>query len=276
MGFFVIFCLTVLGIGISDYRKLKMGYFDTLELQARVESQRNEIVVQHKQIQKFAYDINMLKSDLLALNNFEQRIRIVADVGDADKEFGIGGSISDDLDTGLDLREKHSSLIREMHDQISQLDLAAASQENEFETLLEHLLEQEKLLAHTPGTWPVKGTVTSKFGSRKSPFSRRKEFHKGLDIANRTGTPVSVTADGVVSFAQAKGSWGKMIIVDHGQGMTTCYAHLNKLLKKSGDTVKRGDVIAEVGNTGRSTGPHLHYEVRLNDISVDPEKYILN
>ena len=102
------------------------------------------------------------------------------------------------------------------------------------------------------------------------------EFHKGLDIAARQGTPILATANGKITFADSKGQLGKVVFINHGHGIVTRYAHLSKILKKEGDIVKRGDKIALMGNTGRSTGPHLHYEVRLNGVPVDPKKYILN
>jgi murein DD-endopeptidase MepM/ murein hydrolase activator NlpD len=97
-----------------------------------------------------------------------------------------------------------------------------------------------------------------------------------VDIANRHGTAVLATADGIVSFVGKKGAMGKVVVIDHGHGMISRYAHLNTSLKKRGDKVKRGDVIAQMGNSGRTTGPHLHYEVHLNGVPVNPAKYILN
>jgi murein DD-endopeptidase MepM/ murein hydrolase activator NlpD len=118
--------------------------------------------------------------------------------------------------------------------------------------------------------------MTSRFGYRKSPFTGRRELHKGLDIASRKGTPILATANGVVTFAGKKGLLGLTIVIDHGHGMKTRYGHNHKLLKKRGDKVKRWEPVALMGSTGRSTGPHTHYEVHLNGIPVNPEKYILN
>jgi murein DD-endopeptidase MepM/ murein hydrolase activator NlpD len=101
-------------------------------------------------------------------------------------------------------------------------------------------------------------------------------LHKGLDIAARKGTPILATADGIVTFAGKKGLLGKTIVIDHGHGMKTRYGHNHKLLKKRGDRVKRWEPIALMGSSGRSTGPHTHYEVHLNGVPVNPEKYILN
>ncbi len=97
-----------------------------------------------------------------------------------------------------------------------------------------------------------------------------------MDIANRKGTAILATANGIVSFAGKKGPMGNVVVIDHGHGMITRYAHLSEALKKQGDTVKRGDIIAQMGNSGRSTGPHLHYEVHLNGVPVNPVTYILN
>jgi len=137
--------------------------------------------------------------------------------------------------------------------------------------------EQRNMLACTPTIRPVDdGYISSVFGYRISPFTERKEFHKGLDIATKKGTPILATADGVVTFSDKKGLIGNMIVIDHGYGFTTRYGHCQKLLKNKGDTVKRGDIIALVGNTGRSTGPHVHYEVQLNGVQVNPTRYIIN
>jgi len=123
---------------------------------------------------------------------------------------------------------------------------------------------------------PTNGWISSTFGYRVSPFTGRKEFHRGLDIATREGTPIIAPADGVVTYSDQKWLIGNMITIDHGYGMTTLYGHIKELLKNKGERVKRGQVIALVGNTGRSTGPHVHYEVRLNGVPVNPEKYILD
>ena len=163
-----------------------------------------------------------------------------------------------------------------MHDQVQQLDRASKGQKNAFESLLESLENQRNLLACTPAIRPTNGWTTSRFGYRMSPFTGLREFHKGLDIANRKGTPVHTTADGVVAFIGNKGLLGKVIVVDHGHGMVTRYAHIDKALKKRGERVKRGDFIATIGNSGRTTGTHLHYEILVNGVPVNPEKYILN
>lgn len=270
---------SVIGIGAYDYYKLRTRAFNALELENKINSQRNLIFSQNKQIQVFTQKINSLKSNILTLNDFEKQIRIIANLDHSNKQnglFGIGGSVPEDLDSKIDLKESHKSIIREMHSQVEELNDAAQVQKQGFESLLNELDEKKYLLACTPAIRPAKGLYTSNFGRRKSPFTGLSEFHKGLDIAGPIGTPVIASAGGRISFASAKGAYGKIMIINHGHGIVTKYAHLSKFLKKPGEKIERGEKIALMGNTGRSTGPHLHYEVHLNGVVVDPQKYILN
>lgn len=141
--------------------------------------------------------------------------------------------------------------------------------------LWESLSNRQSLLRATPQVKPTNGWFTSKFGYRKSPFTGRPVMHKGLDIAAPPGTPIIAPADGVISYAGYDSGYGKLISIDHGYGMVTRYGHVSKIYATLGQKIKRGDVIGAVGNTGRSTGPHLHYEVRINNVPVDPSNYIL-
>jgi murein DD-endopeptidase MepM/ murein hydrolase activator NlpD len=142
--------------------------------------------------------------------------------------------------------------------------------------LWESLSERQSLLSATPRVKPVKGWFTSKFGYRVSPFTGRPVMHNGLDIAASPGAPIMAPADGVVSFAGYDSGYGKLVSIDHGYGVITRFGHTSQLFVEVGQKVKLGDVIAAVGNTGRSTGPHLHYEVRVNNIPVDPSNYVLD
>jgi len=282
-SFFLVACLIFTGYIIYDYFQLKKTTLHLKNREMHLTGELAEIQNQRRQIQEFASEINSLKGKLVALNNFETKIRIIANIektDDSNNIFGVGGSIPEDLDAGLPLMEKHNSLMRDMHEQIDVLNRASIHQQNEFESLLRSLEDQQNLLASTPAIRPIsrgeKSWVTSSFGFRQSPFTGQREFHQGYDISAREGTPVLATADGVVIFAGRKGLLGSTLIIDHGHGMVTRYGHCQKFLKKRGEKVKRWEPIALVGNTGRSTGPHVHYEVRLNGIPVNPTKYILN
>ncbi len=147
--------------------------------------------------------------------------------------------------------------------------------EQDMIVLLESLSSRLSLLQATPSLNPTNGWFTSKFGYRRSPFTGRLVMHAGLDIAANPGTPVLAPADGIVSFSGFDGGYGKLISIDHGRGIVTRYGHLSKIYTQIGQKIKRGDMIGAVGNTGRSTGPHLHYEVRMNGIPVNPTNYIL-
>lgn len=284
-GFLFFLCLifflstAALSWGVYDYAQLKQQAFHTRDLHSRIRYQEDTIALQRRQIQSFAQQINDLKTQMVALRGFEKQVRIIANLNDksqTDPLFGIGGTVPEDLATGLDLARKHNSLMREMHEQTELLKLSVAVQKEGFDALLRDLGKKRNLLASTPAIRPCSGVVTSHFGPRRSPFTGMKEFHKGLDIANRQGTPIQATADGVVSFTGRKGAFGNMVVIDHGHGIVTRYAHVSKFLKKCGDKVKRGEAIARIGSTGRSTGPHVHYEVQINGTPVDPGQYILN
>jgi murein DD-endopeptidase MepM/ murein hydrolase activator NlpD len=141
--------------------------------------------------------------------------------------------------------------------------------------LWESLQGRQNLMKATPSSSPVRGWFTSRFGYRISPMTGRAMMHQGLDIAAAPGTSVYSPADGVVSFAGYDSGYGKLVSVDHGYGVVTRYGHNSKIFVKLGQTVRRGDLLTAVGNTGHSTGPHLHYEVRINGVPVDPTNYIL-
>lgn len=273
----VVVILVAVGI-LCDYLRLKSGLTAAHRDAAQITRQKEEIQHQRRQIQQFAVDINQLKNRVAALDALEQEIRMAAnldDSGDQDNIFGVGGPPPDDLDTELALAERHNSLMRDMHAQLSLLKKAAGQKQQDLKTLLTGVEAQRNLLARTPTILPAKGWISSRFGYRKSPFGGRREFHRGVDIAAKKGAPVVATADGVVTFCGAKASYGKTIVIDHGHGIVTSYAHLSKTLINRGDHVKRGDTVGLIGSTGRSTGPHVHYEVRLNGIPVNPQKYVL-
>jgi murein DD-endopeptidase MepM/ murein hydrolase activator NlpD len=271
----------MIGVGflVQDYLNLKQTAGQVSQLQARVAARDAEIVHQSRQIECFANEINQLKSNLVTLDSFEKKIRVIANLEKPDSEenlFGVGGATPEDLDTSASLRRDQSGLIRSMHDQVEQLERASYTQEADFSSLLDQLNAKKNLLACTPSIRPAKGWISSHFGYRISPFTGRRELHAAYDIANREGAEIVAPANGVVTFTGKKGSYGNLLIIDHGYGLVTRYGHLKSIEVKKGAKVSRGDIVAKMGNTGRSTGPHVHYEVRLNGVPVNPEKYILN
>ncbi len=147
--------------------------------------------------------------------------------------------------------------------------------ELDMSKLWDNLSERRDLLDHTPSIYPAYGWVSSHFGYRNDPFTGKVTLHKGLDVAGPMGTPVHAPAAGVVSYVGYEPGYGKIVSIDHGFGVLTRFAHNSKVFVKVGQTVRRRDKISAIGNTGRSSGPHVHYEVRVNGIPVDPKNYVL-
>lgn len=280
IAFLIVAGVATAGYLVLDYFTLQQKAASVRHLSATIASQEATLGEQQAQIKTLGDRINMMKSQLFALHEFEKKIRVIADLEkDSDSQglFGVGGVPYDEIDTRVGMEDRQNALVREMHHQLNLMENAFSTQEDGFSSLLNCLEDKRRLLASTPAIRPLNGGwITSRFEYRKSPFTGRREFHHGLDIAASIDTPVIASADGKVVYCGPKGGLGRAVIIDHGRGILTRYGHLNKIMKKKGDTVNREDIIGTVGNTGQSTGPHLHYEVRVNGVPVDPEKYILN
>ena len=137
-----------------------------------------------------------------------------------------------------------------------------------------YLRLQKNIYLATPTGLPVRGPITSNYGKRKNPRSGEEEFHSGVDIATSSGTPVSATADGIVSFSGWNGGSGNLVVLEHGFGFSTFYAHNKMNIVQVGQKVRRGDIIGYIGSTGNATGPHVHYEIWKDGSSVNPQKYL--
>jgi len=262
-----------------DYYLIKQADRDNIGLQETILGQKTELEDQRRQIQVFAGEIQGLKEQIAKLGQLENQVRLIADIDKSGKSsglLGIGGVPETDLDREIPLDAHHNALIREMHHQVKQIRSVADKEKLNFNDLIDKLGKKKNLLASTPSIKPVSGIITSPFGYRKSPFTGKKSFHSGLDISNRKGTKIVSSATGKVIFTGKKTSYGNVVIIDHGYGKATKYAHLREILVHKGQQIKRGEAIATLGNTGRSTGPHLHYEVLVNGTPVNPSKYILN
>ena len=146
---------------------------------------------------------------------------------------------------------------------------------HQFKAIYDKLLDKKDRLDHTPSIMPCSGYETRGYGLMLHPISGYKQFHAGIDLANRPGTPIFATANGTVEFAGTRGKLGRTVIINHGNGLKTIYGHLNKFTVKKGQEVTRGDKIGEMGNTGYSTAPHLHYAITVDGRSVNPAKYII-
>ncbi|MBM4277397.1 MAG: peptidase M23 [Deltaproteobacteria bacterium] len=255
-----------------DYIQVKKKAYEVARLREQTEAQRS-------QIHFFSSKIEELEKQVSRLKDFDKKIRIIANLErgqDPTPFMGMGGPSPSDLREKLKGDKDEKGLVQQLKADVERLQSEATSRETSLSELERVLQTKREILVHTPSVWPVQGWVTSDFGFRTNPFTGLTQMHEGIDISNRTGTIVVAPANGFVSDMGSDYAHGKFLIISHGFGMTTRYSHLNKALVKTGQKVKRGDKIAEVGMSGKTTGPHLHYEVRLNGIPVNPMRYVLN
>jgi len=240
---------------------------------------RQESQTQKSQIHLFSAKIEDLERQLSKLKDFDRKIRIIANLERGQETtslLGMGGPSPSDIREKLKSERNDQALVQQMRADIERLQSEAITEEVSLSEIEKNLQTKKEMLIRTPSLWPAMGWVTSGFGFRTNPFTGLTQMHEGMDISNRVGTVVVAPADGIVSDIGNDLVVGKIMVLSHGFGMTSRYAHLSKVLVKIGQKVKRGDKIAEVGMTGKTTGPHLHYEVRLNGIPVNPMRYILN
>ncbi len=188
---------------------------------------------------------------------------------------GMGGPTEEDSARFSQLlQEKNDQLMHKVNSNLKLTNQQATQQEASFKEISVFLDKQRSILAATPSIWPVKGWITSGFGKRASPLTGEPGRHMGVDIANEVNTPIRATADGIVTYAGWESGYGRLIAIEHGYGYSTRYGHCARIDVKVGDEVERGKIIGYVGSTGRSTGSHVHYEVRIHGMPVDPEKYL--
>jgi len=233
---------------------------------------------QKTQMLSLASKMKGLEKDLYRVRDFDSKLRVMINLDhqQAQPATPVGGPENRDFSKNYLSLYRQELLARKMHTFLRQLSTDARLEEARQQELIQTLREREDMLAATPSIWPTEGWISSSFGYRTSPFTGKREFHKGLDISTPTGTPIYAPAKGLVVNAGRRGGYGLRVSIDHGAGVITRYGHMHRISVKPGQTVTRGELIGYVGSTGRSTGPHLHYEVRLNGLPVDPMRYILN
>lgn len=262
---------------------------------------REENAALRREINNVQFHLDTLQNSVERMTRFDQKLRALTEV---DKEFskmrgpkGQGGGepeasaplsfdagdykidaaslkISDESSKLLDRREIF--LFQKIYAWMRRLYGDSDLREQSLEELFEVLKGREIQLSATPSILPVRGWITSLFGYRIDPFNGNRTFHRGIDIAAKEGTPIVSPADGVVTYVGPYGSFGNTLMIFHGYGIATLFAHTDELYARIGQKVKRGDVVASTGNSGRSTGSHLHYEVIVHGVPVDPRKYILD
>lgn len=226
---------------------------ENLELKARLASIKERVA--------------HINDTLARVKHLNANLQNISQLSDPDRKLASAPDMEADPRESIDPARLDQDL--------DKLTLEASAQEEALQALTGYFEDRQALLASAPSIWPVRGWISSDFGYRIDPFTAQGRGHHGLDIAIAQGTPIVAPADGTVVYSATSAGYGKVIVLDHGNGIKTRYGHLHKAEVRVGERVKRGQLIAQVGNTGRSTGPHLHYEVRINGVPENPRKFIL-
>ncbi len=267
--------IIVVGSLYFGYRHIKLS-LEVVEL----DHLRTKTAQQDVQIDDFNKKIKEFDVTMQRLKTLDKKLRIITSLESGHEEDGsfnaVGGPADENPSLSDSAAEGSNDLMAKIETELDHLKKYAQLQEASLEEINIFFNKQSSLLSATPSIWPSQGWVTGGFGYRISPFTGRKEMHEGLDIAGRFGSPVLAPANGTVVRVGYDNGYGKLVEIDHGYGVVTLYGHNSDIFVSVGDTVKRGKKIAALGSTGRSTGPHIHYEVRLNGVPVNPFRYIID
>ena len=244
--------------------------------EAELNGLRHKTAEQNVQIFAFHNKIRLLEREMAKLRQYDRKLRATADKAPLlDRvRAAVGGSDSEAGDPKANLKASAVQLIRQMHRDLDHLLAEASIHEQNQHELGKYLEDSKSIIASTPKIWPLRGPITSHFGYRRSPFGRRIEFHRGLDISAPRGTPIVAPSDGIVVSKKWNSGYGLILVINHGYGLVTRYAHLSQVYVEPGQRVRRGKRIAAVGRTGRTTGAHLHYETILNGIPINPMRFL--
>ncbi len=276
---------TVLSLGISativvmGLGAFLFSTFNTTQYDLKVQSLKG----QNKELVRVVEDMKIRLDDaeikLTTLVSQDEALRVYANLPSVDSDvraLGTGGAVNDFDENYSDLMPNTDINLNSLESNIGSLGREITLQLNSYEQIYSKLSQDVDRLRKTPSIRPVnRGYLTSSFGTRPDPWTKKRRMHHGQDFGVLTGTPVYATADGIVKSRKGSTGYGNTVTLDHGYGVKTIYAHLSRYAVKPGEKVERGDLIAYSGNTGRSTGPHLHYEVRVNNVPVNPRHYFL-
>ncbi len=247
---------------------------------SRLLAVKDENAILHSKLRKYATEIEALKRQVQQNFEFQKKARLLAsldDLSDDVTEAGVGGPEFDGAGYLSSIGGEAAGAAGLIDRDLAKLARQARLQTESYREIIDKLSESQALLDATPSIRPVAtGFISSRFGRRMDPFTGRTSTHRGIDYSARLGTPIFATADGVVSFAGKLVDFGWTVEVSHGYGFVTRYAHCSKLLVRDGQRVKRGEVIARVGSSGRATATHLHYEVVLDGSRRNPLAYVLS
>jgi murein DD-endopeptidase MepM/ murein hydrolase activator NlpD len=242
---------------------------------------REENLTLQTQLKTIRERIDHIGTTLDRVERFDQKLRAITLLSDPQRNLAMGPTETEPGTRVPSSGENQFARLTTsenpvaLNSRLDRLSAEATRQEQSLQELQSYFQNQKARLASTPSIWPARGWVTSDFGHRLDPYTADRVMHQGLDIAAPHGKEVLSPSDGTVVFAGLEGGYGNVLVIDHGYGVKTRYGHLAQIDVKPGQRVIRGQKVGTVGNTGRSTGPHLHYEVRVNGVSENPRKFIL-
>ncbi len=239
----------------------------------------NQNILLENKLEYFSQELIKSRNFIAEVRDVDYNLRTLLEMDDKKEiinKVGVGGPEALDIMLSTKLLEKNKIIFStdEFEFILNRLRSDAEKQISSSKAIFNYIDLQRQITLATPDVWPAPGRISSLFGLRIDPVKFTREFHKGLDIANREGTWVSATANGRVKYAGWLGGYGKTIVIDHGYGYITLYAHLSQINVVRGEVVKKFHKIGKIGRTGRATGAHLHYEVRLNNKLKNPMNYI--
>jgi murein DD-endopeptidase MepM/ murein hydrolase activator NlpD len=261
---FSIISLVTSSLCLSTF--FSVQYFTSLSQTHELSKLRRENRELQTANEQFGKSVESLRTQLRTVEDRTRKLAIIAGITTLD-EASQGGS------GGIRNNEEPANPYR---DDVDKMSFRSHSLQKDLNVLERKFAAQSRELSSTPSIAPVRGILTDGFGGRSDPFTGEPGQHNAIDISSAVGQPVRSPADGIVVKAEWANGYGNVIFISHGYGYSTRYGHLKNFAVRPGQRVRRGDVIGHVGSTGRSTGPHLHYEVRLNNNPVNPLAYILN
>jgi len=261
---FSIISLVTSSLCLSTF--FSVQYFTSLSQTHELSKLRHENKELQTANEQFGKSVESLRTQLRTVEDRTRKLAIIAGITTLDEssQGGSGGLRNDEMTENP------------YRDDVDKMSFRSHSLQKDLSVLEQKFAAQSRLLSSTPSIAPVRGILTDGFGGRSDPFTGEPGQHNAVDISSAVGQAVRSPADGIVVKAEWANGYGNVIYVSHGYGYSTRYGHLSNFAVRPGQRVKRGDVLGHVGSTGRSTGPHLHYEVRVNNNPVNPLEYILN
>ena len=276
LGLLAAFVVTMVASGVFLVRYNRMN-----ENMAELEQLREINEEQKDQLEVLASETEEIYTEIEKLRKLDQRVREILKIEPREetslldvRDVGAEGLTRTVAAGGPVTRGTSRDYASVVQGDLEYLKGELTQWESNLEKLSEQAEKHVAFIEAKPAGWPASGRITSAFGNRRSPTGRGSEFHLGIDIANSRGTPIRATGSGKVVSAGWQGGYGWTIVIDHGYGYQTLYAHATSLNAKTGDRVVRGTVIAYMGTSGRATGPHVHYEVLYRGENVDPAKFL--